>query len=260
MKRTFSTIKICTVLAMLTLFMNGCLQPSPPTIDYRGVDVSFLSFQELKTKFNFSIDNPHPLPVDATLKYSISLNNKQFVNATTPVSVKAKERTNFALESNVSLPETFGMLQNMLEEIKNGKRSIPYSIKGTCKATIAGIPLETPLVASGELPLPIIPEIEVTNVSIASLDLSGASLVLKTNIANSNDFPLNLDSFMYTMRSEGKDLVQSSAGQIRVPARGKRTVDLSVKVRFSEFDAKFIEQIKNGSFRPEFRNDIKAIH
>jgi hypothetical protein len=252
---------LLSAIGLLMLMLFGCLAPEPPKIIYQGMDFSLLSFQEGKARFNFSIDNPHPLNVNADLDYSIRLNGHPLLSSSKKVKVGAKTKTSFALESNINLPETFGMLQDMLAELKDGKKSIPYEISGMCKATIAGIPVETPLTARGKIPLPVLPEFSVLKVSIATLDSQGASLLIRTNIKNGNKFPLNLDAFQYILRNEGKDLVEgSSSSRINISSGGEKAVDLTVRINFSEFDQKIIDEIKNGTFKPELDDTIKSIH
>ncbi|MFA4967303.1 MAG: LEA type 2 family protein [Candidatus Margulisiibacteriota bacterium] len=145
------------------IFLAGCLELQPPQVTYQDTKVSIISVQELNAKASFSIKNPNPIGLNGNVEYDLSIDGKPFTSGiTSTIEMPASGQTTFVLESRVDLVKVFGTLSNILTLVAQGKTSVPYNIDGKFKSSVVGFPVEAPVKASGNLPLPKLSDIKIT--------------------------------------------------------------------------------------------------
>jgi len=73
----------------------------------------------------------------------------------------ANGQTSFIVESKIDLVQFFGTVANLIKIVGEGRSSVPYAINGKFRSDIVGIPIEAPVKASGEIPLPKLSDIKI---------------------------------------------------------------------------------------------------
>ena len=150
---------------ILAMLLAGCLEVQSPQVTYQDTQVSVISVQELNAKSSFSIKNPNPIGINGNVEYNLSIDGKPFTSGiTSTIEMPASGQTTFVLESRVDLVKVFGTLTNIVSLVAQGKTSVPYAINGKFKSNLMGMPIEAPVKASGNLPLPKLSDL--TNIQI----------------------------------------------------------------------------------------------
>ena len=141
--------------AVVLIAAAGCVQLNPPEINHTGTDFSILSLQEVSAKSHFSINNNNPVGLHGSIEYELWINENQFSSGiSSTIEVDANAQTSFTINSRIDIVKVFGTLLDLTKAVAEGKTSVPYQLKGKFKSDVLGIPVEAPVSASGEMPLP----------------------------------------------------------------------------------------------------------
>ena len=153
------TKKIFYLLFVFSLIgIAGCVSLNPLQFSHRHTDVTSLSFPKLLAKSEFTVKNPNPIGLQGTVEYEIWIKGQKFASGTSStIMMDANGQASFNIETTIDMVKAFGTLSDLVREIEAGKSSVPFEIKGKFKSDIAGISVESPLDASGDLPLPKLP-------------------------------------------------------------------------------------------------------
>jgi len=148
----------CPLLAASLLILTGCVQLNPPEINHTGTDLSFLSLQEVLAKSHFSIKNNNPVGLHGVIEYELWINGNNFSSGvSSAIDVDANAQTSFTINSKIDIVKVFGTLLDLTRAVAAGKASVPFQLKGKFKSDVLGIPVEAPVSASGQIPLPKLP-------------------------------------------------------------------------------------------------------
>ena len=92
-----------------------------------------------------------------------------------------------------------------------------------------------PFAKEGTLPLPKLPSITLDSPRISNLSLTQATLEVPLTLANPNVFPLPVGAVAGNLSIEGAQVGRLSTTDVgRVDARGSRTIQVPVTVRFAD--------------------------
>jgi len=154
------TKKIFYIFFIFSLIsLMGCLSLNQPKFSYLGTEISSLSFPKLLAKSKFTVKNPNPIGLQGTVEYELWIKGQKFASGTSStIMMDANGQASFNIETTIDIVKAFGTLSDLVREIEAGKSSVPFEIKGKFKSDIVGIPVESPVSASGDLPLPKLPE------------------------------------------------------------------------------------------------------
>lgn len=151
MKNTCLGLILLTVLTGLT----GCISVESPKITYIDTNVRILSVNTVQATSRFKIKNPNPVGMQGSVEYDLYLKGQKFTSGvTSTIDLVPNGEANFTLESKIDLVKALGTAANLIAEVAAGKKSIPYKISGKFRSNLAGILVEAPVEAAGDLPLP----------------------------------------------------------------------------------------------------------
>lgn len=191
---------IIGVLAALVLpFLAGCKAltdlaagATKPGVTVKGVRFGDVSMDGLTLFFDTEVSNPYAVDLPLTnLDYSLASQGAKFLTGSAPVqgTVPANGSKVVALPAKVA----FGPMLSMLKGVKPGA-VVPYA--ATMKLSVdgpAGVgKLALPLSKSGELPVPAVPDVSLSDLKINDLSISNAKATLSLNIKNTNQFAVSL--------------------------------------------------------------------
>jgi LEA14-like dessication related protein len=148
---------ICLGLLLLIAVsgLTGCISVESPKVAYLDTDVRVLSVNTIQTTSHFKIKNPNPVGMQGSVEYDLYLKGQKFTSGTSSViDLAPNGEANFTLESKIDLFKALGTAADLLAEVAAGKKSVPYKISGKFKSNLAGILVEAPVEASGDIPLP----------------------------------------------------------------------------------------------------------
>ena len=150
------------LLFLVVPFLAGCLELQPPQVTHRDTQINVVSLNELMAKSTFDVKNPNPIGIHGTVEYQIMIDGKPFTSGvTSTIEMTPNGSTSFIVGTKIDLVQLFGTTQNVINAMANGKTSLPYAVSGKFKSDVIGIPLEAPVSASGNIPLPKLSDIKI---------------------------------------------------------------------------------------------------
>jgi LEA14-like dessication related protein len=224
--------RFALLAAFLTL-LGGCqsmqdlIGGAPkPTAHVIGASIRGLSPENIVLLFDVEVENPYPtsLPL-IDLGYSLASGGRQFLQGTvTPTgSIPARGKQVIQLPATVQFSSLFASLKG----VKPGA-IVPYTadFRIGVNAPVLGR-LDVPLSKSGELPVPAVPQVELTSLAIGKLGLDQITASAKLQVKNNNQFPLDLTKLGVSFALGGQEVGGSKlANPVNLPAGQTATLDV----------------------------------
>ena len=168
--------------------LGGVPKPSAHVI---GASIRGLTLENIVLLFDVEIENPYAasLPL-IDLAYSLTSGGNKFLEGTLKPSGSIPARGKQVLQIPATVP--FSTLFATLKGVKPGT-VVPYTADFSfgVDAPVLGR-LNVPLSKSGELPVPAVPQVELTSLAIGKFGLDEISASAKLQVKNTNQFPLDL--------------------------------------------------------------------
>jgi LEA14-like dessication related protein len=202
-----------------------------PSVHVVGTSLRGLSLTNAVLLFDVEVSNPYgvALPL-ADLSYALSSGGRKLLEGSIQPSgsIPAKGK------QVIQLPVTVGFAPVMatLKGLKPGAL-LPYTADLTLgvDAPAAGR-IEVPASKSGELPVPAVPEVQLTAFEIGKLALDRTSGTAKLKVRNTNQFPLGLKRLGMSIALGGTGVGSSRLSDAASLQPGE-SATLSVPVSFS---------------------------
>lgn len=178
-----------------------------PTVNYKSMALGQVSGENIELRPTFSLlnSNAFPMPID-TVDYQFSLNGKQMFNGMTqPIGTL---NPNVAKEVTLGVNLT-GNVLNSLQQSLMMTKELSYKVAGNIKVMGIALPFEHAATL-------YVPKVNVSDVKVASANMSQLQLVVKLAIDNPNDFLLPLENINYTIASNGRDLLSGQLTNQRI--------------------------------------------
>lgn len=166
--------------------------PSARVVD---AGITDLTADGLALTFDLEISNPYPVPLPLSdLSYALASGGDAFLQGNAPIATTIPALS----AGTVSVPASvnFAALLEALSGVRPGS-IVPYqadlelSADAPALASTLG-PLSLPISASGELPVPAPPVIEVASITWDRLDLSNAKANIDLRVTNPNTFDVDV--------------------------------------------------------------------
>jgi len=147
---------LALVILSLPLVLSSCVQPSPPKAEYLDYEITKMHLEGIVVHFYFDIENPNPLPIEiAQYSYTIYINDREFMKEVQPgFNLPASGKKRVTIPVTLRYESVFGTALSVLELVAQGKTSISFRIDGKISAGAMGVYVQTPLQASGTIPIP----------------------------------------------------------------------------------------------------------
>ena len=198
-------------LALLT-GLTGCapqLGALKPEASVRNTTIKNLSFDRVTLGVMVDVVNPNRFNIPTgKLDLNLLVDGKQIAQATSTqtTSLKAKETTQMMVP--VKVP--YNSLFNLVKSARNGNEFL-FDVAGSLAVPMPLIgDISVPLNYSGKAPIPQLPKISISNLSLTDVSLTRLKADLVLNIENNNKFPLNLDALKMDLKADGQSLVTAA--------------------------------------------------
>lgn len=255
--------------AMLGMLLTGCdMLPTKqaatsiektikPTASIEDVSIQTLSPQGIILDVAFEVNNPNAFPINlAGYGYSLHINGKQLLmgNQREKMSVAANGNSRLVVPMAINFAdmtligreftnrETFDYAVVM-------KTSLEYPVLGT---------LEVPASMSGELPVPRLPSVSVSRLSVAKMDLAGADVKVSLQVDNPNSFGLDIHQLNYLFSVNGAQWLQSELeGPVQLDSKQSKEIVVPVKIETAKMGAALLEMLNsNQSLKYQLSGDM----
>jgi len=230
-------LHLSLVLAMLFTF-TGCESMKSilagmdkPSASVTGVRFDSISLDGMTLVFDVDVKNPYaaPLPL-VNVAYGLSSKGSKFLEGAADVqgSVPAKGSKTIQLPAKI----TFASLLQSVQGVKLGS-VVPYTAEMGLSVDAPAVGrLTLPIKKEGELPIPTVPSVELSSVQWKSLTLQNAEAVLKLNVTNNNDFPVDLSKLAYNLSLSGTPIVNTSLAKSASFAKGgSSTLEIPLAIK-----------------------------
>ena len=208
--------------------LGGVPKPSARVI---GTSIRGVSLENIVLLFDLEVENPYAagLPL-ADLRYSLASGGTSFLEGTVQPTGTIPARG----KQVIQLPATvkFASLFTALKGVKPGA-IVDYNANFTIGVDSPALGrIDVPLSKKGELPVPAVPEVELSSLVIEKLGLDEINGSAKLRVKNTNQFALDLSKLGVSLALAGKDVGSSRLSQPVNLAAGRSAV-VEVPLSFS---------------------------
>lgn len=190
-----------------------------PSASVTAVRLDSLSLSGVTLVFDVDVKNPYaaPLPL-VNVSYGLSSKGSKFLDGSADVqgSVPAKGSKTIQLPATI----TFASLMQSVQGVKLGS-VVPYTAEMGLSVDAPAVGrLTLPIKKEGELPIPTAPSVELASVQWKNLSLQNAEAVLKLNVVNNNEFPVDLSKMAYNLSLGNTPVIDTSLAKSAKFAKG----------------------------------------
>ncbi|MCY2951559.1 MAG: LEA type 2 family protein [Planctomycetota bacterium] len=226
--------KWCAVAAMVA-GLSGCATMDSllqgiqkPSAKIVGARLSELRMDSVVLGFDVEVSNPYAVALPLTnVEYSLASGGAAFLTgkAETQGTVPAKATKVFTVPAKVD----FAGLLSSVNGITPGA-VVPYQAKVTLSADAPGVGVITlPLSKTGELPVPALPSIELSELQWQTLSFDKAQAMLRVKIGNGNQFPAELAKLGMALSLGGHRIGSAEVSKAtQFAAGGENTIEIPV--------------------------------
>ncbi len=180
-------VGVCGCAAMDSL-VKGMEKPTARIV---GVKISELRLESAVLGFEVEVSNPYSVALPLTnVEYGLASGGAAFLSgkAEAAGAVPAKGSKVISMPAKVE----FVKLIETVKGIRPGA-VVPYEASVRLSVDAPGVgPVSLPLSKSGELPVPVAPSIELSEVKWRSLSFEKAEALLRVKVGNGNQFAAEL--------------------------------------------------------------------
>jgi len=200
--------------------LGGVPKPSARVI---GTSTRGISPENIVLLFDLEVENPYvtSLPL-ADLRYSLARAGTSFLEGTVQPTGAIPARG----KQVIQLPATvkFASLFTALKGVKPGS-IVDYNANFTIGVDSPALGrIDVPLSKKGELPVPAVPEVELSSLVVEKLGLDEIKGSAKLRVKNTNQFSIDLSKLGVSLALAGKDVGSSRMNQPVSLAPGRSAV------------------------------------
>jgi len=230
---------LCRIVCLVSAFafavsLGGCSTLSnmldKPSARVTGAHLSDLSLDSVGMVFDVEVSNPYSVALPLTdLAYKLSSSDKEFLSGKASLaaggvsSIPAKGSKTLQLPATV----TFQSLLAAVSSVKPGQ-VVPYKADMTLSADAPAVgPISLPISHTGQVPVPAVPDVQVTDVKWDKLSLTEAKATMKLDVTNTNQFAVDLSKLAYQLKLDDRDIASSSISKgLKFSPGGKQTLEV----------------------------------
>ncbi len=229
--------------ASIILLLSGCASLEKllgaadvrePEVSLAGTQLSALSFDGAELTMLINVDNPNALPIKlAGFDYALNIDGKPFTQGEQHSGINIDARSSNQVE--VPIAFKFTELVNLFKGEGN-RDSLPFNIDSKIRVDLPVLGTRTiPASYSNAIPIPSVPSMQVSDVAIDSLSLTGAALTVVMAMDNPNAFGIDLTRLDYNLLVNGKSWAAiKTANVVTLPEKGHAQMSIPVSLSFSD--------------------------
>ena len=236
--RTLASHRLAAVALICACLVSGCqslegiLQTAPrPTGRIIGTELKNLSLERIDLVFNVEVANPYAVDLPLLdLAYTVGSGGTSILQGAIKPSGAVQARGTSVIQLPARI--TFDSLIRTLKGVRPGS-VVPYKADLTLgvDAPVVGM-LTLPMSKSGDIPVPAVPEVELTSFEIAKLGMDETRGTAKLQVKNTNAFALNLSKLSIELALGANKVANTSLANSAKIASGQ-SVAVDVPLSFS---------------------------
>lgn len=222
-----------------------------PEIDFKDVSLEDLSLTGGTVVFNFTVKNTNPVPsILHSVRYDLMLNGRNFTRGVITKGIQLQPGATGELEVPVTV-DFLDVFDNIMDFVS--RDTVNYRLSGS-----VGLgPVAIPYSRHGSFNMPRLPDISLRQVSVDSLSLTGAKMVLDLELDNSNPFALDLAGFSYELALGAIPFADGATEAVPSIAEADRsTVTIPVNVNFFKLGRAAYNLLREESANYDLRGEF----
>ena len=245
--------KTAAFLLITMVFIAGCFalrdfaNIQQPSIDFNRLSIQSISFDGIDLLFDFEVNNPNQVGVDATeYSYEFFINDNSFIRGRQEENLRINRLSTSFVQIPVSL--NYSEVLNTFTSLVR-RDSLSYRIASEVQFDIPGLGRRTvPVSAAGELPIPRLPRVEFGGIDVKSLSLSGAEFELGIRVFNPNSFGLSMSNLEYLLNVNGREWLDARLGDtIRLGANQEDIIRIPIRLNASQMGSVLLEMMRGST-------------
>lgn len=222
---------------LLPLLVGGCktLQDlansiQKPSLSVDNVRVTGFNFQQMELTYDIKVENPNSVAVQMLgYDYNLDLNGNSFINGdqTEKIKIEASGESIFQVPMTLNFSDVYQTVSGLADQDETSYNFLSHL---RFDLPVLGA-TEVPVRKQGSMPLLKLPKLDVRNLEIQNLSLSGADLVLKLAFNNPNGFGLDINRLSYDLEVNGNQWANGSALQdVNIKKNGVTELDIPISL------------------------------
>ena len=202
-----------------------------PSVAYSSMSIEDMTFTDVTLLFDFEVDNPNSFGVSADqYQYEFFINGTEFVTGIQSENIRIESESKSIIQVPVSLKfsEVFDTISSAVRQ-----DSISYRISSEVQFDIAGVSQQrVPVSAEGELPIPKLPKIQLSNFNVNELSFSGAEMVASFRVENPNSFGISFADASYNLEVNEKQWLDTTLER-NIELGGSQSELITIPIRLN---------------------------
>jgi LEA14-like dessication related protein len=264
MKSSRFSILAAVGIAAAVLLAGGCesLRDAvevmrKPEVRIAATEIEALSFTGLTLRFDVEIENPNPIGIGlAGFDYELQIEGNSFVNGQVQerFAIAARERSIIPIPVELGFEEiaqTFAELA--------GKEEAAYQLSSGFSFDLPVLGrVRVPVRTDGSFPILRPPRLQVVNLRLNEISLSGASLTLDLELINRNSFKVFVESLEYRFQVDGRDWASGMRRErVRISENDSTRLTIPVDLDFGALGRGVYQMIlAGGSLQYAFKANV----
>ncbi|SHE42138.1 LEA14-like dessication related protein [Fodinibius roseus] len=237
-------MKIKTYISLLLLsllLIGGCrtLQDfansiREPRLSVENVRVTGFNFQQMELTYDIKVENPNSVAVRMLgYDYNLDLNDNAFIsgNQSQKTEIEASGESIFQVPMTLNFSDVYRTVSELSDQDETSYHFLSHL---RFDLPVLGA-TEIPVRKQGSIPLLKRPKLDVQNLEIKNLSLSGADVVLKLAFNNPNGFGLDINQLTYDLQVNGDQWADGTALQdVTIRENGITELDIPISLNISK--------------------------
>lgn len=260
----FSRLRIALLFSLPLLLLacdalNMLQTTARPTAKVVSTNIDGLDLNGLNLNFGVEIQNPYSTNIPLTqLSYALATEGNPFLSgqlAEKPGSIPAMGSTVVKVPVRID----FQKAMQLVSSIQPGK-SVPYQADLTISVDALGLGnVDIPLRQTGQIPVPDLPKVEVSQVEWQEISMNKARAQVKLKMTNPNDFALALQQMNYRFSLGGNELANSQLQVVQsLASNGESELVIPLEFAPMSLGMGVLNLIRGSGASYELNGDLKV--
>ncbi|WP_372636395.1 LEA type 2 family protein [Fodinibius sp.] len=226
---------------LLPLLIGGCkaLQDfansiQKPRLSVDNVRVTGFNFQQMELTYDIKVENPNSVAVRMLgYDYNLDLNGNTFISGdqAEKIEIEASGESIFQVPMTLNFSDLYRTASGLSDQDETSYHFLSHL---RFDLPVLGA-TEIPVQNRGTIPLLKRPKLDVQNLEIQNLSLSGADVVLKLAFDNPNGFGLDINQLAYDLQVNGDQWADGTALQdVTIRENGITELDIPISLNISQ--------------------------
>lgn len=217
-----------------------------PEVDLQSTRVASLSLSDVDLVLGFEIENPNSFGIRLDrLDYELLVAGERLATGDQRrgFEIGPRDRSRADIPISVSWDDLARVYRSL-----RGGGSADYRVDAGFwfEVPILGA-VRVPVTSDGDFPRLSMPRLSVADLDVARIDASGASLDLRLELENPNDFPLSVGDLDYALDLAGSRVARvEDAGRLTVGRGGTGAWTVPVRIDFAEAGRALAQALTGG--------------